>query len=406
MKFFVVDDDPDVIVLLRKVLQGAGHAVETSGSSLDAVKRIPLARPDCVVTDVMMPEMDGFELTRELRRRPELAEMKIIVLSAKTYDFDRRRAKELGADGYLAKPFQREGLLDRIMEMVSSKVVVAYWGVHGTLPTPGEAYNRYGGNTPCVSVEVGGEPLTIFDCGSGIKRLSDHVMATNGTQRFSARIFVSHTHWDHINTVPFFAPIYMRGNEIQIYGPYQGDLTIERAISAQMESVYFPVTTREFGAHVVFRDLREESLDFGALKVETMLLSHPGYCLGYRLTARGSTICYITDNELYLPTDKRYNPRYFDQLVKFVRGADVLITDTTYRDAEYLTKVDWSHSCVSQVAHLATRAEVKRLHLFHHDIDQTDEAIDLKLSDARAALSRLGSRVECDAPAEGSTLTL
>src|SRR4051812_34308844 len=406
MKFFVVDDDPDVIVLLRKVLQGAGHSVETATSSLDAVKRIPLARPDCVVTDVMMPEMDGFELTRELRRRPELAEMKIIVLSAKTYDFDRRRAKELGADGYLAKPFERDGLLERIMEMVSSKVVVAYWGVHGTLPTPGAAYNRYGGNTPCVSVEVGGEPLYVFDCGSGIKRLSDHVMATYGTQRISARIFISHTHWDHINTVPFFAPMYARGNEIHIFGPYQGDLTIERAISAQMESVYFPVTVREFGARVVFRDLREEALDFGAVKIETMLLSHPGYCLGYRLTARGRSMCYITDNELYLPNDKRCNPRYVEQLANFVRGADTLITDTTYRDKEYPSKVDWGHSCVSQVAELAARAEVKRLHLFHHDIDQTDEVIDLKLAEAREALRKADSRAECSAPAEGSTLVL
>jgi hypothetical protein len=145
----------------------------------------------------MMPEMDGFELIRKLRERHELADVKIIVLSAKGYDFDRRRAKELGADGYLTKPFQREALLESIASIVSNHMVVTYWGVHGTLPTPGEAYTRYGGNTPCVSVEIGDEPLTIFDCGSGIKRLSDHIMR-RGTQRFSARIFISHTHWDHI----------------------------------------------------------------------------------------------------------------------------------------------------------------------------------------------------------------
>jgi phosphoribosyl 1,2-cyclic phosphodiesterase len=227
-----------------------------------------------------------------------------------------------------------------------------------------------------------------------------------GTQRFSARIFISHTHWDHINTVPFFAPLYARGNQIEIFGPYQGDLTIERAIGAQMESVYFPVTMREFGARLVFRDLREETLDFGPVRVETMLLSHPGYCLGYRLSARGRRVCYITDNELYLPSDKRYNSRYVEQLADFVRGADVLVTDTTYRDSEYLSKVDWGHSCVSQVAALAARAEVKRLHLFHHDIDQTDEVIDLKLKEAREALAKLGSKVQCDAPAETSTLVL
>jgi CheY-like chemotaxis protein/phosphoribosyl 1,2-cyclic phosphodiesterase len=406
MKFFLVDDDPDVLALLARVLGGAGHSVETSASSIEALKRIPIERPECVITDIMMPEMDGFELTRELRRRIELADMKIIVLSAKTYEFDRRRARELGADGYIAKPFTQDTLLQSIEEVLSSRVVVTYWGVHGTLPTPGPAFTRYGGNTPCVSVEVGGEPLYVFDCGSGIKRLSDQVMSTAAGQRFSARIFISHTHWDHINTIPFFAPLYIRGNQIEIFGPYQGDLTIERAISAQMESVYFPVTTREFGSHLTFRDLREETLEFGPVKVETMLLSHPGYCLGYKLTARGRAICYITDNELYLQSDRRHNPRYVEQLVRFIHGADVLITDTTYRDSEYLTKVDWGHSCVSEVAKLAARAEVKRLHLFHHDIDQTDDLIDLKLKDAREALQRLGAKVQCEAPAENSALTL
>src|SRR5919205_2732206 len=103
MKFFLVDDDPDILAILERVLVAAGHSVQTSNSSVEAAKLIPTARPDCVVTDVMMPDMDGFELTRELRRRPELSSMKIIVLSAKTYEFDRRRAKELGADGYIAK---------------------------------------------------------------------------------------------------------------------------------------------------------------------------------------------------------------------------------------------------------------------------------------------------------------
>src|SRR5688572_340172 len=390
MKFFIVDDDPDTLALVARLLTDAGHEVTVRASSNGALRDIPEARPDCVITDLMMPGMDGFELTRELRRKPELAGMKIMILSAKSYDFDRRRAKEMGADGYITKPINRETFMQSIGEIITSRVVVEYWGVHGTLPTPGPAYTRYGGNTPCVSVEVGGgEPLYIFDCGSGIKRLSDRVMK-HADERFSARVFISHTHWDHINTVPFFAPLYIRGNQIEIFGPYQGDLTIERAISAQMESVYFPVTTREFGSHLSFRDLREETLEFGPVKVETMLLSHPGYCLGYKLTARGRSVCYITDNELYLQSDRRHNPRYVEQLVKFVHGADVLITDTTYRDSEYLTKVDWGHSCVSEVAKLAARAEVKRLHLFHHDIDQTDEMIDLKLKDAREALQRLG----------------
>lgn len=405
MKFYIVDDDPDILALLRRVLEAAGHTVVSCESSHQALKEIPGARPDVVISDLMMPEMDGFELCRELRRRPELEAMKIIVLSAKSYDFDRRRARELGADGYIVKPIRPDTLLAEIDEFVSNHMVVTYWGVHGTLPVPGPGTLRRGGNTSCMSIEIGGEPLFIFDCGSGIKQLSDHIMAS-GVQRISARIFISHTHWDHINTVPFFAPLYVRGNQVEIYGPYQGDLTIARAIAAQMEGVYFPVTIREFGAHLVFRDLREENLDFGQVKIDTMLLKHPGSCLGYKITCHGRSVCYITDNELYLPTDPRRDQRYLERLTEFVRGTDVLITDTTYRDHEYPSKVDWGHSCVSEVADLAVRAQVKRLHLFHHDPDQSDDDIDRKLDEMRVQISRLGGKIECDAPAEKSKLIL
>jgi len=405
MRFFVVDDDPDVLALVERLLTDAGHAVTLCRSSREALREVPGQRPDCVITDLMMPEMDGFELIRELRRRPDLASMKIVVLSVKSYDFDRRRARELGADGYVQKPINRQTLLATLTDIVTSHVTLTYWGVHGTLPVPGPATLRYGGNTPCVSVDVGGEPLFVFDCGSGVKALSDQVMR-KPAERFAARIFISHPHWDHINTIPFFAPLYVRGNQIEIYGPYQGDLTIERVVSAQMESVYFPVTVREFGARLSFHDLREESLEFGAVRVDTLLLKHPGSCLGYRLSAHGRRLCYITDNELYLPSDLRYDARYVERLVEFVHGADVLVTDTTYRDHEYPSKVDWGHSCVSQVADFAARAAVKRLHLFHHDPDQDDDAIDLKLAEARAALARLRAPIECDAPAEGVTLAL
>ena len=407
MKFLIVDDDPDGLALVSRLLMDAGHEVVGRESSSAALRDIAELAPDCMITDLMMPGMDGFELTRNLRARPELAALKIIILSAKTYDFDRRRAKELGADGYLTKPINRDTFLQSVREFVSNDVVVDYWGVHGTLPVPGPEYTRYGGNTPCVSVDVGGgEPLFIFDCGSGIKQLSDHLMAHAASGRFSGRVFISHTHWDHINTVPFFAPLYVRGNQVELFGPYQGDLTIERAISAQMESVYFPVTIREFGARLMFRDLREETLTFGPVRIDTMLLRHPGYCLGYKLTCRNRIVCYITDNELYLPNDPRHEARYVERLADFVRGADVLITDATYRDHEYPAKVDWGHSCVSQVADLAARAAVKRLHLFHHDPDQTDADIDAKLEETRAELRRLGSDVVCDAPAEGSKLVL
>ena len=405
MKFVIVDDDEVILQLMTLVLEAAGHTVKSFVSSVRALREIPIERPDCVISDVIMPEMDGFELCREVRKRPDLAGIKFIMCTSKAYDFDRRRAKELGADGYIVKPIRPETLIKQINEILSESVTVTYWGVHGTLPVCGADTLRYGGNTSCVTIEVSGEPLFIFDCGSGIKKLSDSINAAK-VQRLSARIFISHTHWDHINTIPFFGPLYVRGNQIELFGPYQGDLTIERAVAAQMESVYFPVTIREFGARLLFRDLREETLEFGPVRIETMLLKHPGYCLGYKLMCYGRVVCYITDNELYLKTDPRYDLAYVERLANFIRGADLLITDTTYRDHEYPSKVDWGHSCVSEVADLAARAGVKRLHLFHHDPDQTDDDIDLKLAEMREALLRLGADVQCEAPAEKTKLKL
>ena len=172
MKFLIVDDDPIILQLMKAVLEEGGHSVKTYDSSVKALRDIPVDRPDCVISDVIMPEMDGFELCREIRSRPDLAAVKIIMCSSKSYDFDRRRAKELGADGYIVKPIQRDTLPGLIAEILSEKVTVSYWGVHGTLPVPGPGSLRYGGNTPCISVEISGEPLYVFDCGSGIKQLS------------------------------------------------------------------------------------------------------------------------------------------------------------------------------------------------------------------------------------------
>jgi phosphoribosyl 1,2-cyclic phosphodiesterase len=355
---------------------------------------------------LMMPEMDGFELCRKLREHPALGQTKIVVLSGKTYDFDRRRALQLGADGYIVKPAQLNGdFLDALNALLTKSFTLSYWGTRGTLPVPGPDTLRYGGNTSCVSLQAEGEPLLILDAGTGIRRLAK-ALAAQGNQRLTAKILITHPHWDHINALPFFSPLYVPGNEIEIMGTPHGDTSTFQIISAQMDDVYFPVTIREFGARVFFRDLREESFRIGNYQLETLLLSHPGNCLGYRVSFEGRSVCYVTDNELFPPDSPQHNCEYVERLAAFVRGADVLITDTTYSDEEYASKVGWGHSGVRQVVSLAHQAGVKALHLFHHDPDQDDEAIDGKLRQAREHLQALGSTVTCHAPAEGETLVL
>ena len=244
----------------------------------------------------------------------------------------------------------------------------------------------------------------IFDAGSGIKQL-DRLAQENRTN-FHARIFVSHPHWDHINALPFFAPLYQQGNEFEILGASHGDLSMRELIAGQMDGIYFPVNINQFAARVYFRNLCEQTIEFDDIKVSTMLLNHPGYCLGYRVDYRGRSICYMTDNEIFPKDSPHYDPVYRAKLINFVRGADTLIMDTTYTDEEYLEHVGWGHSCVREVVDVAHEAEAKNLCIFHHDPAQDDDAVDRKLEQAKARIRELESNTEVTAPSEGSSIRL
>jgi phosphoribosyl 1,2-cyclic phosphodiesterase len=296
-----------------------------------------------------------------------------------------------------------ETMPDGLGRVIQGRLRLRFWGVRGTLPVPGYKSLKYGGNTSCVSLELPDDRWFVFDAGSGIKELSNSL---DRGRAFAGKIFISHPHWDHISSIPFFAPLYVEGNEIEILGAPQGNLSVHDLISAQMDGVYFPITMKEFAAQLAFRDLGEGGYRIGGAEVSTMLLCHPGSCLGYRLSYEGRTICYVTDNELFLPSSERYSEEYFVRLTEFVRGADVLITDATYLDDEYLDKEGWGHSCIRRVADLAHRAEVRTLFIFHHDPDQTDEDIDLKHETCVRLLEQRGSATECVAPKERDDFVL
>lgn len=404
-RFIIIDDDRVTGGHARALLTRAGHDVTVYQSSPEGYAAVLADPPDAVVTDVMMPDMDGMELTQKLRAERRFDTMRIFVFSGKAFEYDRRRALELGADAYILKPIKAEIFLETVERVLADQVSVGFWGVRGTLPRPGPDSLKYGGNTNCVTLTFPRGQFFIFDAGSGIRAVADSLLR-NGRTRTEGKIFVSHPHWDHINALPFFTPLYIPGNDYEILGPTHGSMGIERLVSAQMDGAYFPITVREFGARVTYRDLREGTYDVSGISVRTMLLSHPGYCLGYRVDYGGRAVCYITDNEMFLPESDYHAPDYMDNLSNFVRGADILVTDSTYTDDEYRSKVGWGHSCLSQVVELACRAEVKTLCLYHHDPDQNDAAIDAKLALAQALIAARGGAVTCVAPAEGDSMRI
>jgi ribonuclease BN (tRNA processing enzyme) len=173
-----------------------------------------------------------------------------------------------------------------------------------------------------------------------------------------------------------------------------------------MDHVYFPVTIKEFSANLSFTKLKEETLEVDGVEVQTILLNHPGLCLGYRVNYNNKSMCYITDNELYLENSPSYNQFDVDRLIKFIQNADVLIMDASYTDEEYPKKVNWGHSSISRVIDIADKAKVKMLCLHHHDPSQTDKDITAKLKTAKTLLKDRNSKTRCTAPHEGDKIII
>jgi len=400
LKVLVIDDSSMALKIAVQHLQSAGHEVESLQGSDRAMERIHQLRPDVVVSDVMMPGINGFELCSKIRKDHSLAEVRVIMASAKTYEADRNKARRLGADGYIIKPFTLEKF-EAIVQSFSSMKLSA-WGVRGTLPMPEQGYIRFGGNTSCYSLQLSPERHLVFDAGSGIKNCGSALMKA-GQPRLDVDLLITHPHWDHINAFPFFAPLYVPGNSVRVHGSAQDEIGFEKLIVAQMDGVYFPVTVQEFGAHVTFHEITEQSIQIEGVQVRSMLLKHPGHCLGYRVDYCDRSFCYITDNELY-PADSQYaDEEFFDNLANFCRGANVLVHDCTYFDHEYRKKMHWGHSSLSEVCRLAHQAEVERLWIHHHDPDQTDNDIEAKLDFCLGALQDLGSHTRAVLPEEGTS---
>jgi phosphoribosyl 1,2-cyclic phosphodiesterase len=246
-----------------------------------------------------------------------------------------------------------------------------FWGVRGSIACPGSATLRYGGNTPCLEVRVGGQRL-IFDAGTGIRLLGQQLSTS---EQVVGHIFFSHSHWDHIQGFPFFAPAFQAGNRFDIYGGIRSDSpSIEQRLHHQMMDPNFPVPLNIMAAELHFHNLQTgEAVQLGKVQVEIGQLNHPGGAYGYRVSWQGRSIAYITDTE-------HYPDRLDANVLKLAHQADIFIYDCTYTDAEYhdpvSSKVGWGHSTWQEGVRLAIASQAKELVIFHHDPSHDDQFMD------------------------------
>jgi phosphoribosyl 1,2-cyclic phosphodiesterase len=263
---------------------------------------------------------------------------------------------------------------------------ITFWGVRGSIPTPGPGTVQIGGNTSCVELRAG-KAIIIFDGGTGLRLLGKKLLKE---MPLRAHMFFSHVHWDHIQGFPFFEPAFVAGNEFHLYGGNNVSRTLEDTLSGQMDHPNFPVHLSVMGAKMKFRDLVEgEAVDIDdgqgkVARVTNATGNHPQGVYAFRVDHADKSVVYATDTE-------HYAGRMDENLLKLARGADVFIYDSQYTPEEYAgtagtggSKKGWGHSTFEEGARLAKAAGVKRFVLFHHDPGQSDAAVRDKEARAKA----------------------
>ena len=285
-----------------------------------------------------------------------------------------------------------------------------FWGTRGSIPSPGAKTVRYGGNTPCVEVRTAEGWLIILDAGTGARELGRSLIERANGAPIIGDIFLTHAHWDHIQGLPFFAPIFQRGNHFTIWGSKSLEKSIDSVVRDQMSPVVFPVTFEELDARIDFRALAEdERCKQEGYEVSAIQVRHPGGALGYRFTNRngtGNALVYISDNELSSSAKYDSKPNWRQSLVEFARKATVLVHDTMYTVEEYDHHRGWGHSTYVDAVELAMDAEVEQLVLFHHKPERSDDEVDERLASCRALVKSRGGRLQVVAAAEGMTLSV
>ncbi len=428
----LIEDDAEGRRATRELFLREGWEVLEAGDGESGVELALKHRPELVLCDLLMPRSNGFQACRRIRKK--LLHTRIIIISGRDYGVDRSSAVEAGADEYLVKPVLWENLrevIDRVLpsdghqavendlvpEFVLPSTRLKFWGVRGSIPVPGASTVRYGGNTSCIELRAEGE-IIILDAGSGLRLLGNSLEEEFRSKPIKPTLLITHTHWDHIQGLPFFLPAYQEKNSLRVLGYEGARKGLAAILASQMEISFFPVSLHDMPSFIEIEELKEMEFSIGRVQVSARFVNHPGICVGYRLETSSGSVAYLPDNEPYgvlnpaqrgssdLDQARAYAMAERTKLVQFLRRVDVLIIDAQYTDDEYTHKVGWGHGSLSSVVSLALDADVRKLFLFHHDPEHDDKKVDEIVEAARTIVLESGKSMEVEAAREGAEVWL
>ncbi len=401
-RILVIDDDTAVRSFIGVVLRREGYDVKLLESAINVENMVTEYGPELIVCDIMMPGRDGLAVCRAIKARPETQHIHVLLASAKSFESDKRAALNAGAAGYLVKPIREQDLANAVRNALASETAVKVWGCRGSIPTPENAQGWYGSNTPCLSLDVPGRGLIVLDAGTGLRALGQSLVKAP-VRRIS--LLLTHFHWDHIFGLPFFAPVYMAGYEIHIYAPAESQDALAEKLEKQIGGDYFPVSIEAFRAAIKLHAVQQGMLEIEGLSVSTHYASHPGTTLIYRLDAGDHSLVYAPDNEILPEWVDPHLSGEAQRLAEFASGASLFIHDCAYSLAVYQTRRSWGHSCGPALAAVAKEAQARRVLLFHHDPDNTDDEVQAINQEFQTALNTLGAAIPSEPASEGMTYT-
>jgi phosphoribosyl 1,2-cyclic phosphodiesterase len=422
----IAGDRQTTALTMRGALQEAGFAVEVARDGEECLALVRSFGPELVILDLMMPKVPGLDVLKQLKADPRTSSLGVIVCSAEDFKTEIGQASELGAFAFLAKPVAPPELVDLAGRFFSTKSpapgpapgappgaaevftpqvqaengIARLWGTRGSIPVSEAAFVRHGGNTSCMEVDTGAGRI-IFDAGSGIRSLGLSLLP-GGPRHL--HLFITHTHWDHIQGFPFFAPAYIPGYHITLYAPANVDKDLESIFRGQLDRAYFPVQMEDMRAQFEFKNLGDEPLDLDGCRVSWEYTVHPSPTVGYKIEFGGRRLAYVPDNEFlkgYLGSPETLS---LDEervaihagLIEFLSGVDVLIHEAQYTNEEYPKKIGWGHTSLANACLLVKLCAPKKWIITHHDPAHDDAFLGRKLTLTRQFLARLGgtSQVE------------
>lgn len=293
---------------------------------------------------------------------------------------------------------------------------IKFWGVRGSIPSPGPNTIKYGGNTTCIEIRTDDNELIILDAGTGIFALSQVLLSE---MPVTANVFITHSHWDHIQGLPFFLPLFIPGNALRLHGAFDpvSGRGIEQIMEVQLQYSYFSVREAEMKARIEYETLMpEQSVRVGSATITPTLLNHPVINFGYRIDCNGKSVFFTGDHEPYcniyaLGDEGHEECRMLIEdkeksIIEAMRGVDVLIADSSYTAGEYPSKKGWGHGTFDSCIAMAKKSGAKLVYFTHHEPTRSDEALEREFEKALLRHPKQDGGPECRLAREGEEILL